>query len=107
VNNKNMEVVYFNAEVKLFVSSLSTDAGSKTVRMIELLSQYEYRLGMPHSRMVETGLYELRIRGKQEIRLFYTFYQQKIIMLLGYIKKTQKIPQPVLKLAKDRFSRLT
>ena len=58
---------------------------------------------MPHSKKVSDGLFELRIRGVQEVRFLYMFQKDKIIIVLsGFIKKTNKIPSKQLNLAKRR-----
>jgi len=58
---------------------------------------------MPHSKKVLDGLFELRIRGVQEVRFLYMFQKDKIIIVLsGFIKKTNKIPSKQLNLAKRR-----
>ena len=54
---------------------------------------------MPHSKKITGDLFELRIRGRQEIRILYTFYRSQIILLHGFIKKTPKIPPKELKIA--------
>ena len=49
---------------------------------------------MPHSKQVESGLWELR--GHQ-VRIFYTFRPDRRIALLdGIIKKQDEIPRDVL-----------
>lgn len=59
-------------------------------------------LGMPHTKALGNGLFELRLKGQEGIaRLFYcTPTGQRIVMLHGYIKKAQKIPLRVLKMAR-------
>src|SRR5258708_31150724 len=34
-----------------------------------LLERYGFQLGMPHSKMLKSGVYELRIRGKEEVHI--------------------------------------
>jgi phage-related protein len=60
-------------------------------------------LGLPHSKALGGGLYELRIRGKEEIRIFYCFLKGKTICLLHAFKKqTQETPTKDLQLALQR-----
>jgi phage-related protein len=54
---------------------------------------------MPHSEPLKNGLFELRVRGVQEVRIIYTFHQKNIILLHGFIKKTNKISLKDLKMA--------
>ena len=52
------------------------------------------------------GLFELRVKGQEGIaRVFYcTLVGQRIIMLHGFIKKSQKTPPKELKLARERLA---
>ncbi len=78
-------------------------ARSKITHLIDLLSRYGNMLGLPHSKALGGGLYELRIRGKEELRIFYCFTQQKTIYLLHAFKKqTQETPKKELSLAVQR-----
>ena len=62
---------------------------------------------MPHSKALGAGLYELRIRGKEEIRLLYCFTSERTIYLLHGIKKqTQQTPKKELDLALERMKSL-
>ena len=75
---------------------------------MRLLRQYGNLLGLPHSKALSGGLYELRIRGKEEIRIFYCFAGQKTIYLLHVFKKQkQQIPQKDHNLAVSRMKELT
>jgi len=49
--------------------------------------------------MLSRKLYELRVRGRQEIRIFYTLVDRQIILFHGFIKKTYRIPKKELELA--------
>jgi phage-related protein len=62
-------------------------------------------LGLPHTKAIKGGLFELRVKSKEGIaRVFYcTILRNKIYMLHIFIKKSQKIPKKELKIA---FSRL-
>lgn len=58
---------------------------------------------MPHTKMLGGGLMELRVRGKQEVRIFYIFIVNKQIYLLhGFLKKTQAISKKELDIAYQR-----
>lgn len=55
-----------------------------------LLEAFGHMLRMPHARYLTQGVYELRIRGDQEIRIFYTFFADAVYVLHVYQKKTEK-----------------
>ncbi len=77
---------------------------AKTVRNIELLSDYGLSLGMPYVRSLRGGIYELRSEvGSNASRILYFYFVEQrntIIMTNGFLKKTQKTPQNELEKAK-------
>lgn len=91
-------------DVEVFVSSLEERTVAKVLRVIDLLELFGHQLGMPHSKKVDHGLFELRIRGQQEIRIFYIFKNNKTILIHGFVKKSQKTPQKELKVARQKKS---
>ncbi|MDM8544502.1 type II toxin-antitoxin system RelE/ParE family toxin [Desulfococcaceae bacterium HSG9] len=62
-------------------------------------------LGLPHTKSIEKGLLELRVKSKEGIaRIFFcTRVGKKIIMLHSFIKKSQKTPKKEIKIAKIRM----
>ncbi|OGE25337.1 hypothetical protein A3C26_00700 [Candidatus Daviesbacteria bacterium RIFCSPHIGHO2_02_FULL_39_12] len=77
---------------------------AKIAHNVKLLRQHGNKLGMPHSKSLGLGLYELRIRGKEELRFFYCFTSQRTIHLLhAFKKKTLQTPQKELDLALRRM----
>lgn len=66
--------------------------------------QYGWPLGMPLVRKMDKDLWEVRIHLQARIaRVLFTVSDGKIVLLHGFIKKSQATPQPDLKLAKDRM----
>lgn len=51
--------------------------------------------------------FELRIHGEQAVRIFYTFYDNRVILLHAYKKKSDMIPAKELMLARKRIHVLT
>ena len=89
--------------VEEFVKSLEKSTISKVSRLINLLENYGNLLSMPYSKKVSNELFELRIRGQQEVRIFYQFHQGGAILLHGFIKKTQKMPLRELQTASKKL----
>ncbi len=91
-----------------FIKKQQFQAKAKIAHTVKLLKQYGNRLSLPHSRALGSGLYELRIRGKQELRILYCFTSQRTIYLLHAFKKqTQQIPQREFEIALQRMESLT
>ncbi|MCL5676206.1 MAG: type II toxin-antitoxin system RelE/ParE family toxin [Patescibacteria group bacterium] len=86
-----------------FIKNQQPQVKAKIVHNVRLLQQYGNMLGMPHAKTLGCGLYELRIRGKEELRIFYCFKQKTIYLLHAFKKQTQKTPQKELDLAKQRM----
>jgi len=76
----------------------------KTIGEDIKLIQFRWPLGMPLVRKMETDLWEVRSKlekGKIS-RVFFTVSGNKLILLHGFIKKSQKTPQKDLELARTR-----
>ncbi len=101
-----MEINIIDASLDKFIYSLEKPTIAKVLRVIDLLEKFGYNLGLPHSKKVLAQFYELRIRGAQEVRLFYTFHKSRIFLLHGFIKKSQKIPRREIILALKKARQL-
>lgn len=91
-----MEVHFFDSGLEKFISSLEKSTIAKVLCTIDLLEHFGNHLSFPHSKKVEEGLFELRIRGIQEVRIFYVFHQRKAVLLHGFLKQKQKTPRQEL-----------
>ncbi len=94
-----MKVNFLDSKVEEFISSLEKPTVAKVLRTIDLLEMFGYSLRLPHSKRIRKNLYELRIRGKQEVRILYTFHKDEGILLHGFLKKSQRIPPKELQIA--------
>lgn len=101
-----MKVSFFNSTVEKFVKNLEPLSYSKVLRTIELLELFGKDLKMPYSKALKNKLFELRTKGKQEVRIIYTFHNKEAILLHGFIKKSYKIPKKDIKLARSRQNTL-
>lgn len=61
---------------------------------------------MPHAKQLGSGIYELRVRGEEEIRIFYGFQQKTIYLLHAFKKQTQKTPHKEIETALQRLQSL-
>ena len=66
-------------------------------------------LGMPHTRAMGGGLFELRIKAAEGIaRIFYcTVVNRRIVFLHQFVKKTDKTPAKELRIAQNRMKDVT
>ena len=80
-----MEIKIFNNSVEEFIQSLEKQTIAKVIHVIDLLEKFGNELGMPHSKKIFEKFFELRISGKQNIRIIYTYNDNKIILFLIYL----------------------
>ncbi len=92
--------------VHAFISDLEMPIQVKIARMLNMLEEYNYQLGMPYSKSLHEGLFELRITGNVHIRLLYCFHRGLIYILHAFSKKSGHIPRKEITLAKERMKLL-
>ncbi|MEK7463895.1 MAG: type II toxin-antitoxin system RelE/ParE family toxin [Patescibacteria group bacterium] len=95
-----MEVIYYNEKVKGFIRSLDAISASRTRKTIGLLEEYGNLIGMPDSKSLGGGLFELRTLGKKKVRILYIFHNGKVCIIHGFIKKAWKIDVKDIKYAR-------
>ncbi len=97
----NWQIIYYNQKVEHDILNLPTGLLAKYLRLADLMSEFGANLGLPHTKAIDKGLFELRVKSKEGIaRVFFcTKIGKKIVVLHSYIKKTQKIPKRELKIA--------
>lgn len=90
------------APVEEFLDSLDVRMRNKATDSLLLLEEFGNRLREPHSKHLEDGIFELRIKFSSDItRIFYFFWVgRKIILTNGFVKKTQKTSKGQIALAK-------
>src|SRR3989338_7486859 len=91
-----MRVRLFDSNIKNFITALEDVAIAKVLRVIDLLEMFGSNLSFPHSKKVAQNLFELRIHGKQEVRIFYAFHNKEAVLLHGFVKKFPRTPKKEL-----------
>lgn len=102
-----MDIYFFQTSrgekvVKEFIKKLQGKTIGKVSQNIDLLKIHGPFLGMPYSKRLVKEIYELRIRGKEEVRILYTFSKNTIYLLHAFKKQTQKTPSKEIKIAENR-----
>ena len=70
-------------------------------------AQYGWPLGMPLIRKIERGLWEVRSSINAGIaRVFFTVMDRRMILLHGFVKKSQKTPPNELDTARRRLNNI-
>jgi phage-related protein len=71
-------------------------------------AQYGWPIGMPLIRKLEPGLWEVRSHLSDGIaRVIFTVHGDTMVLLHGFVKKSQKTPAADLKRAKQRAADLS
>ncbi len=86
----DMEIIFWNEKVDDFINDLDRITSSRVRMTIKALEKFGYLLGMPDSKSLGKGLFELRTLGKNQIRILYIFHN-KAYIIHGFIKKAWKI----------------
>ena len=89
-----------------FIDALSNEARAKVFRTIKLLKNYGVLLKEPYTRQVKGKIRELRIKDRSgNIRvLYFAFTGRRVILLNGFIKKTDKTPLNEIEIAEKRMN---
>jgi phage-related protein len=90
-----------------FIKNQQPQTIAKITHLIDLLEIHGNLLGMPHAKRLESNLYELRVRGREEIRIIYGFVGKIIYLLSGFKKQKQKTPRKEIETARVRLLSLT
>lgn len=100
------QIKYYNQKLEKEILNLPEGLLARYLRFTDLMLEFGSNLGLPHTKAIDNGLFELRVKSKEGIaRVFYcTKVGKKIIMLHSYVKKSQKTPKKELKIAKSRIS---
>jgi phage-related protein len=70
--------------------------------------QFGWPIGMPLVRSLKEGLWEVRsdLPSQRIARLLLCFYEEQLVVLHGFIKKTQKTAPSDLALARRRMNEI-
>ena len=99
-------ILYYNRNLEQEILNLPDGLLARYFHLTDLMIEFGSNLGLPHTKAIDKGLFELRIKSKEGIaRVFFcSKIGKKIIILHSYIKKSQKIPKRELKIAISRMN---
>jgi phage-related protein len=98
-------VTFYNKRIESEILAFPTGFLARFLRYAERMEVFGPDLGMPHTRALGSGLFELRIKAAEGIaRVFYcTVVDNRIVFLHQFVKKTEKIPAKELDIARQRM----
>ena len=105
----NWRVTFYSAAVEDEILQLPAGFVARFLRYAERIVVYGPNLGMPHTRPMGKGLFELRLKAAEGIaRVFYcVLVGRRIVMLHQFIKKSEKTPRKELDIARTRMKEVT
>lgn len=98
------QILFFNESVKAEIENWPVGINASFVRITEQIEISGPNLGMPYTRSFGKGLFEIRARGAEGIgrAFFCCLVDRQVVILHGFIKKTQKTPAKELEIARKR-----
>lgn len=102
---KHWTIHYYDKKLVEWLDDMPIGMKACYARLSERMAIYGPNLGMPFTKPMKDGLFELRIKSKEGIsRIFFcTLKNKKIVLLHGFIKKTEKTPKKELMVAIKRL----
>ena len=98
-------VSFYSRRVEDDILALPAGFLAGFLRYAERMEALGPDLGMPHTRAMGGGLFELRLKGAEGIaRVFHcTVVDRRIVVLHQFVKKTARTPRNELQIARRRM----
>ena len=90
--------------VEKFLDSVNPKMRAKIYGLMGILQEKGNMLREPYSKHLVDGIFFFCFKFGSDITrvLYFFYYEGKIIMTNGFVKKTQKTPKEEIQIAKDR-----
>lgn len=97
-----------NKPVRVWLLALSQDDRRVIGKDIQKV-EFGWPIGRPHCAPLENGMWEVRsnLGGNRIARIVFALNEGEMVLLHGFIKKTQKVERTDLDLALKRLKELT
>jgi phage-related protein len=101
-------IEFYNPNVQADVLTWPAGIAASFAAVAKRIVEHGPNLGLPYTRPMGDGLFEIRARGIEGIgrALFCTMVGQRVIVLHGFIKKTPKTPVADLRIARKRLQEI-
>jgi phage-related protein len=99
---------YYHRRVLATIEAWPVDVLADYARPVEPLMAHGPAIGMPHSRALGQGLFELRPKGRTSTgRAFYGFMQdRRVVIVHAFVKKTRTTPRRDIAIARQRIKEI-
>ena len=104
----NWAINFYSDRLESEIANMSPGFVARFIRYAERMELDGPDLGMPHTKAMGDGLFELRLKAGEGIaRVFYcTKVGRRIVMLHQFVKKTDKTPARELFIARTRMKEI-
>lgn len=104
----NWKITFYSGRVEAEVNALPAGLVARFVRYAERMEVHGPDLGMPHTRPMGDGLFELRLKSTEGIaRVFFcTVVGRQIMVLHQFVNKSEKTPKKELRIARNRMKEI-
>ncbi len=91
--------------VSTFLDSITQKQQAKILRILQYIKEYGLSAVLPHTKkLTGTPLWEIRILGRDNIRVLYAVPLKNVVLILhGFLKKSQKTQANELRIAVMRY----
>ncbi len=98
-------IEFYNETVKGEILEWPAGIRASFIRIAERMTDTGPNLGMPYTRAMGDGLFEIRAKGQEGIgrAMFCTLVGRRVVVLHGFIKKTEQAPAKDLDTARRRM----
>ena len=98
-------ITFFSEKVEAETLSFPPGILANFLHVAEMIEEFGPALGLPYTKSLGEGLFEIRAKGKEGIgrSFFCTVIRQEVIILHSFIKKSQKTPKKEMKIARNRL----
>ncbi len=99
------KILFFNQRVRSQIEDWPAGIAASFARIAQQMAISGPNLGMPYTKAMGDGLFEIRVRGSEGIgRVFFCcLVGRQVIILHGFIKKTQATPPKEIAIARKRL----
>jgi phage-related protein len=99
---------YYSEKVQRTIDHWPIGIRAVYARITERMMLFGPNLGMPFTRSLGNGLFEIRAKGREGIgrAFFCTIVGDEIVILHAFIKKSDKTPRNELEIARGRLKEI-
>ena len=102
------KIEYYDEKVQREIIELPAGLLARYIHLTDRMMAFGPNLGMPHTRSMDEGLFELRIKAVKGIARVFFFARtgQRIVMLHQFVKKSRRTPSKEIKIARRRLKEM-